>query len=120
MRHRTGAARELPAVDIYPTRQYSRSATKVKFYIIHLHQGTFLGSRTRRYASPEAHPGEMSLCKYILNGAQGYHPGVDGTACRTLRPTQKRKSNSLSMTAIYKLYYMEGSAIGSLGAPGRL
>jgi hypothetical protein len=49
----------------------------MKFYIVHLHQDAFLGSPAWRYASPEAHSGEMSLYTYILNDAQGYRAGLD-------------------------------------------
>ena len=104
---------EMPSVDIHPTWQYPWSAAKMKFYIIHLHQDTFPGPRAWRYASPEAHSGEMNLCTYILNGTQGQRAGLDDRPCHALRSTQKRQISLLDMTAVPEFYHTEGSAIAA-------
>jgi hypothetical protein len=107
--------REIPSIDIYPAWQYPWPTTKVKFYIIHLHQNALLGSRPWRYTSPEAHCGEMCLYTYILNDAQGYRAGLDDRPCHILcSTTQKRQISSLDMTAVLEFYHIKASTIGRL------
>jgi hypothetical protein len=86
----------------------------MKFYIVHLHQDTLFGSRTWRYASPEAHSGEMSLYTCILNNAQGYRARLDDRPCHALRSTQKRQISLLDKTAVPEFYHMKGPAIDRL------
>jgi hypothetical protein len=93
-------AREIPSVDIHPAWQYPWSATKMKLYIIHLQQDTFLGSRAWRHASPKAHSGQMSLYTHILNDAQGYRSALDDGPRHAFHATQKRQIVLLKMTTL--------------------